>query len=31
VDQVAFPPAPILPITNPVDVSGLNDEEAQQP
>jgi hypothetical protein len=24
IDQVAYPPAPLLPITNPVDVSGFN-------
>jgi hypothetical protein len=27
VDQVAYPPAPLLPITNPVDVSSMAAEE----
>ena len=25
IDQVAYPPVPLLPITNPIDVSNLND------
>lgn len=28
VDEVAYPPAPPLPITNPVDVSGLRTEHS---
>ena len=34
VDQVSYPPEPLLPITNPVDVSTMNEagnEERQEP
>ena len=30
VDQVAYPPAPLLPITNPVDVSSMNSGTSSQ-
>ena len=30
VDQVAYPPAPLLPITNPVDVSTMNSGTSSQ-
>lgn len=31
VDQVAYPPAPLLPVTDPVDVSALNSDEEARP
>ncbi|NNE52703.1 MAG: cell division protein FtsL [Sulfitobacter sp.] len=30
IDQVAYPPAPLLPITNPVDVSSMNAPQEQE-